>query len=100
VASFGISGVEPLGSGSRELSSDMDLREIGCEDGRWIELAFDSVHCRALELAVLNLWVMASENWLISKLYLRDIIRENGRWMELGHDRLQWRGFVLAMLNL
>ena len=22
-----------------ELVSDMDLREIGCEDGRWIELA-------------------------------------------------------------
>jgi hypothetical protein len=26
----------------------MDLREIGCEDGRWMELAQDHVHCRAV----------------------------------------------------
>jgi hypothetical protein len=36
---FGISGAEPLCSVPRELISGMDLREIGCEDGRWIELA-------------------------------------------------------------
>ena len=35
---FGISGAEPLCSAAGELISEMDLREIGCEDGRWIEL--------------------------------------------------------------
>jgi hypothetical protein len=33
----------------------MDLREIGCEDGRWMELAQDRVQWRDLVLAVLNL---------------------------------------------
>jgi hypothetical protein len=32
----------------------MDLREIGCEDGRWIELAQDRFQCWALVLKVLN----------------------------------------------
>jgi hypothetical protein len=32
----------------------MDLREIGCEDGRWKELAQDRVQWRALILAVLK----------------------------------------------
>jgi hypothetical protein len=36
----------------------MDLREIGYEDGRWMELAQDRVQWRALVLAVLNLRVM------------------------------------------
>jgi hypothetical protein len=36
----------------------MDLREMGCEDGRWIELAQDRVQWQALILAVLNLCVM------------------------------------------
>jgi hypothetical protein len=31
------------------------LREIGCRDGRWIELAQDRVQWRAVVLAVLNL---------------------------------------------
>ena len=39
MAGSGISGVETLYSATRELISEMDLREIGCEDGRWIELA-------------------------------------------------------------
>jgi hypothetical protein len=33
VVNFGISGVEPCGSTTR-LISKVDLREIGCEDGR------------------------------------------------------------------
>jgi hypothetical protein len=38
----GVSGVEPLcWSATKELISKMDLTEIGCEDGRWIELAQD-----------------------------------------------------------
>ena len=36
----------------------MDLREIGCEDGRWMELAQDRVQWQALVLAVLNLLVL------------------------------------------
>jgi hypothetical protein len=41
-----------------ESNIKMDLREIGCEDGRWIELAQDRVQWRALVLAVLNLGVL------------------------------------------
>jgi hypothetical protein len=52
VAGTGISGVEPSGSATRELISKMDFREIGCEDGRWMELAEDRVQWRALLLAV------------------------------------------------
>jgi len=43
MAGFGISGVEPSGSTNRELFSEMDLRKIGCEVGRWMELAQDRV---------------------------------------------------------
>jgi hypothetical protein len=30
----------------------MDLRETGCEDGRWIELAQDRVYLRGVEFSV------------------------------------------------
>jgi hypothetical protein len=43
------------------LISEMDLRETGCEDGRWMELAQDRVQWRALVLAVLNLRVLRPE---------------------------------------
>jgi hypothetical protein len=47
VAGFGISSVEPSGSATRELViSKIDLREIGCEDGRWMELAQHRVQWR------------------------------------------------------
>jgi hypothetical protein len=36
---LGISGIEPLGSATTVLVSKMNLREINCEDGRWMELA-------------------------------------------------------------
>jgi hypothetical protein len=42
----------------------MDVREIGCEDGRWMELAQDRVQWRALVLAVLNLRVLLPEKRL------------------------------------
>jgi hypothetical protein len=54
VADFGISGVEPWGSATTVL----DLMEIGCEDGRWMELAQDRVQWRTLVLVVLNLGVL------------------------------------------
>jgi hypothetical protein len=42
--------------------SKMGLREIGCEDGRWIELAQDRVQWWAFVLAVLNLCVLLPES--------------------------------------
>jgi hypothetical protein len=39
----------------------MDLREMSCEDGRWMELAQDRAQWRALVLAVLNLRVLLPE---------------------------------------
>jgi hypothetical protein len=43
MAGFGISNIEPLGSATTVLVSKMDLREIGCEDERWMDLTQD--HC-------------------------------------------------------
>jgi len=40
----------------------MDLMEIGCEDGRWMELGEDRVQWWALVLAVLNRCVLLREN--------------------------------------
>ena len=40
------------------LISKMDLMEIGCEDGRWMELGEDHVKWWVLVLAVLNLCVL------------------------------------------
>jgi len=45
-----------------KLISKMDLREIGCEDWRWMELAQDCVQLQALVLAVLNLLVLLPES--------------------------------------
>jgi hypothetical protein len=45
---FGISGF----CYQSQIISKMDLKEIGCEDGRWMELAQDRVQWRALVLAV------------------------------------------------
>jgi hypothetical protein len=61
MAGFGISGVEPSGSATAVLVSKMDLSEMGCEDGRWMELAQDRVQCQAFVLAVLNLLVLMSQ---------------------------------------
>ena len=46
----------------RGLISKMDLMEIGCEDGRWMELAEDRVQWWALVLAVLNRCVLLPES--------------------------------------
>jgi hypothetical protein len=62
-----------------QLISKIDLREIDCEDGRWIELAQDRVQWWAFVLAVLNLRVLPPESQLISKIYLREIGCEDGR---------------------
>jgi len=44
------------------LISKMDLMEIGCADGRWMELAQDRVQWWALVLAVLNRCVLLPES--------------------------------------
>jgi hypothetical protein len=62
VAGFVISGVEDWGSSATVFVSKMDLRETGCEDGRWMELAQDRVQWQTLVLAVLNLRVLLPEN--------------------------------------
>jgi uncharacterized integral membrane protein len=79
---------------------NMDLRETGCEDGRWMELAQNRVQWRALVLAVLNLRVLLPESQLISEMDLRETGCEDGRWIELAQNRVQWRALVLAVLNL
>jgi hypothetical protein len=78
----------------------MDLMEIGCEDGSWIELAQDCVQWWAMVLVVLSPCVLLPETSLISKMDLMEIGCEDGRWMELAQDRVHWRAFVLAVLNL
>ena len=40
----------------------MDLREIVCEDGRWMELAQGRVQWQALVLAVLKFLVLLPES--------------------------------------
>ena len=45
MAGFGISGVEPSGSATRELISKVDLREIVCGDGRWMDHAGEHRLC-------------------------------------------------------
>ena len=44
------------------LIGKMDLREICCEDWRWMELAQDCVQWQALVLAVLKLLVLLPES--------------------------------------
>jgi hypothetical protein len=45
-------------------------REIGCEDGRCIDLIQDCVQCRALILAVWNICVLLSNSYLHEEYYL------------------------------
>jgi len=49
------------------LVSKMDLREIGCEDGRWVDLAQDRVQWRTLVLAMLNRRVLQPQ-WQLHEM--------------------------------
>jgi hypothetical protein len=40
----------------------MDLQEVGCDDGKWMELDQDRGRWRALVLSVLNLRVLLLES--------------------------------------
>jgi hypothetical protein len=44
--------------GSVTTVSNLDLREVCCEDGRWIEVVQDHVQWRALVFAVVRLRVL------------------------------------------
>jgi hypothetical protein len=57
--------------------------EIGCEDGRWMELDQNRVQWRALVLAMLNIGV------LLPVLDDTEIGCEDGRWMELAQAGFQ-----------
>jgi hypothetical protein len=51
--------IELLGrSKKKSEDNEIDQRDIGYENGRWMELAQDRVQWRALVLALLNLWVL------------------------------------------
>jgi hypothetical protein len=49
----------------------MELRKMGCEDGKWMELAQDRIQWRALVLAVLNLRVL-----LLKNIYLKFFLQQ------------------------
>ena len=68
VAACGISGIEPS-------DNKMDLMEVICESGRWIELAQGRVQWQAVVLALLNHRVLLSD----SKMDLREVYCEDGR---------------------
>jgi len=61
----------------------MDLREIGCEDGRWMELAQDRAQQQALVLVIMNLQVLLPQRYLFFTaidtfyLYLKRATQEN-----------------------
>jgi hypothetical protein len=52
----------------RENNTNIDLREMGCKDGRWMELAQDRVQWWTLVLAVLNLGVLLPESYYCKKI--------------------------------
>lgn len=41
-----------------------------CDDGRWLELAWDCVCCCTFVLTVLKLWVVVPESYLINEVGL------------------------------
>ena len=63
--------------------------DSACKDGRWIELVQRRAQWQALILSALNLWVLLTENQLISNMDLKKTGCEGGRWMELVQDRAQ-----------
>jgi hypothetical protein len=58
----------------------MDLRETGCEDKRWMELAQNRVQWQALVLAVLNLWVLPQPVNSQEPIFGKSVVRMGGGW--------------------
>jgi hypothetical protein len=65
-------GKRPLGRPTKKWKKNIkkDLRETGCESGRWLAFAQDRVQWRALVLRELNLPVLLS---LLSVSYTRSL---------------------------
>lgn len=55
----------------------MDYREIGSEDGRWTELAVECVQWQALVWAVLSLWFLLPDSWILSRMDFMEIGSED-----------------------
>jgi hypothetical protein len=71
----------------------MDVRKVGSEDGRWIELAEDRVHWQAFVSAVLHFRL------LLLNSNFTGIFDQARKWIELAEDRVQWQAFVSAVLH-
>ena len=69
-----LEGKRPLGRPRRRLEDNikMDLREVGCDPGEWIDLAEDRDQWRAYVRAVMN-YVFILKNNIV--LYLRTLCR-------------------------
>jgi hypothetical protein len=74
VVGFGVIGVEPWSSATTDLVIKMDLREIGCEDERWIELAENHAQWWALVLQESKFGVLSpSVSYVFHQIYLQCI---------------------------
>jgi hypothetical protein len=105
----------------------MDLRNMGCEDGRWMELAQDRVQWQVLVFAVLSFgfcrYLSGTDEKTIRnfgcktegkrplgrprrrweeniRMNLGEIGWEGVDWMHLAQDRDQWRAVVNTVMNL
>jgi hypothetical protein len=79
----------------------MDLREISCEDERWLELAQDSIQLWYFELPALNLVVLLSELLkYCNKVDPKELGCGHERWMKVAQDSIQLWSFELSALNL
>jgi hypothetical protein len=58
----------------------MDLRETGCEDEKWMELAQNRVQWQALVLAGLNLWVLPQLVNSQELIFGKSSVRMRGGW--------------------
>jgi hypothetical protein len=67
LAGFGIKDVEASGSATGSyLISNTYITELSFQDGRWIQLAQDTLQLRDLVLKVLNLQVLVQKLWYVS----------------------------------
>ena len=64
--------------------------DSACKDGRWIELVQRRAQWQALILSALNLWVLLTENQLISNMDLKETACGGGSWMDLGQESVYW----------
>jgi hypothetical protein len=71
-----------------KLISEMDLKETGCEAGRWIELAQDHVQWRALVLSVLQLEVLIPESYLLGYWRSSLTVQSITYWLTLSYTFL------------